>query len=152
MPGYHVAWLRKAVSGAPRFLAGASAVILTGAALLYAPIPFDAAVQGPGMVIRTQLILAAVIVSAISTWILAIRPESQVVRLATSASSGFNLVWIFSFVGLPVVLASLLGIAVATVPVPRRLVLALIAVAVAGFALGLLMMRLTQPPGEHIFG
>jgi hypothetical protein len=132
-------------------LAGASAVVLTGAALLYAPIPFDAALQGPGMVIRTQLVLAVVIVSAIATWMLAMRPENQVVRLATSASSGFNLVWIFSFVGLSVVLSSMLGIAVATVPGPRRLGLALVAVAVAGFALGLLMMRLTQPPGEHIF-
>ena len=60
--------------------------------------------------------------------------------------------WIFSFVGLPVVVVSLMAIFVSAVGVPRRLAAAVGALAVVGFGVGLVVLRLTEPPGEHIFG
>jgi hypothetical protein len=36
--------------------------------------------------------------------------------------------------------------------IPRRFAVAVVSVAVAGFCLGLVLLRLTEPPGEHIFG
>ncbi len=147
-----MALLHKARSAAPRILAVVSSLVLTAAAFLYTPIAIDTASQGPGMAIRTRLIVAVLVLSAVSNWIQAVRPKKRIVQLAINASSGFNLIWIFSFVGPPVVLASLLGAALATVPAPRRFILILIGVAAAGLGLGLLLLRLTEPPGEHIFG
>jgi hypothetical protein len=146
--------LRKATSAVPRILAGASALVLTAVAVLYAPVVIGGSQgqQGQAMATRSQVILAVLVISAASTWLLATRPASRAARIATNASGGFNLIWIFSFVGLPVVLASLLGALVATVPGPRRLIAILIAATAIGFGLGLVVLRLTQPPGEHIFG
>lgn len=147
-----MALLQKARSAAPRILAVVSSLVLTAAAFLYTPIAIDTASQGPGMAIRTRLIAAVLVLSALSNWMQVVRPKNRIVQLATTASSGFNLIWIVSFVGLSVVVASVLGATLATVPAPRRFIAILIAVAVAGLALGLLVLRLTQPPGEHIFG
>lgn len=149
-----ISLLRNARSAAPRILAGASALVLTAVAVLYATIVTDTSQgqQGQRMATRTQLLLAVLVISAASTWLLAARPPSRAVRIATTVSCGFNLIWIVSVVGLPVVVASLLGALVATVPGPRRLSAILIAVAATGFGLGLVVLRLTQPPGEHIFG
>jgi hypothetical protein len=83
---------------------------------------------------------------------LAIRPHGRIPRLVSSVAGGFNGIWIFSFVGLPVVGASLIAIFVSAVGVPRRLAAAVVALAVVGFGIGLVVLRLTQPPGEHIFG
>jgi hypothetical protein len=143
---------QKARSAARAVLAAASALVLTAAAFLYTPVALEASQQGPGMAIRTRLIVAVLMLSALSNWMQAVRPKKRIVQLAINASSGFNLIWIFSFVGPPVVLASLLGAALATVPAPRRFILILIGVAAAGLGLGLLLLRLTEPPGEHIFG
>jgi len=104
------------------------------------------------MVLRIWLLLAFVIVSAVSMWMLVVGRESLAVRLAINLSCGFNLIWIFSFVGPPVVVASVLAAGLATVPAPRRLLPILIGVAAAGLCAGLLVLRFTEPPGEHIFG
>lgn len=101
---------------------------------------------------RAHLLLVVVVVSAAGTWILTIRPDRRAARLVTSAAGGFNGIWIFSFVGLPVVVASLIAILVSAIGVPRRLAVALVTLAVVGFCFGLLVVRLTEPPGEHIFG
>lgn len=100
----------------------------------------------------THLVLAVVVVSAAATWMLAIRPHGRIPRLVSSVAGGFNCIWIFSFVGLPVVVASLIAIFVSAVGVPRRLAAAVVALAVVGFGVGLVALRLTEPPGEHIFG
>jgi hypothetical protein len=149
-----MALVRKAWNSGPRIVAGFAALVLTAAAVFYASIALNASQggQGQGMALRAQLLLAVLVVSAAANWLLATRPSNRVVRVAANLSGGFNLVWSFSFIGLRVVVASLLGAAVATIPGPRRLGAILIGVAAAGFALGLLMFRLTQPPGEHIFG
>jgi hypothetical protein len=142
---------RKTWSFSRRVIAGLSATLLTIALALYGPIGLGT--QSPTeMVIRTHLIWAVLVVSAASTWILTAMPDSRTPRLASSVACGFNGVWIFSFVGPPVVIASLIAIFVALVGVPRRLVIALITVAVVGFVTGLIVLRVTEPPGEHIFG
>ena len=145
-------WRQEAQRTVPRVLAGAAAAVLTVAALLYVPIALASAAQGPAMVVRTRFVLVVLILSAISTWLLAIRPKGLVGRFATNASTGFNLIWIFSFPGLPIVSASLLAAGVATVAGPRRLIPELIASAFIGLGLGLLLLMLTEPPGEHLFG
>jgi hypothetical protein len=139
-------------NAAPRILAGASALVLTAAAVFYAPIAMNVGQPANGIDTRTAVLFAVLVISAASTWLLAAGRGSRGVRAAASVSCGFNLVWFVSFVGLPVVLASLLGAVVAAVPGPRRFSGVLIAVAVSGFGLGLLMLRLTEPAGEHIFG
>ena len=134
-----------------RIVAGLSASLLTVAAVLYAPIGLGT--QSPTeMAVRTHLLLAGVVVSAAGTWILAIRPDSRGARLVSSVVGGFNGIWIFSFVGLPVVVASLAAIFVSAVGVPRRLAAAIVTLAIVGFGMGLVVLRLTQPPGERIFG
>jgi hypothetical protein len=143
-------WREKARSATPRILAGLAATILTATAFIYTPIAV--AVSPSIFAIRVWLLLASVIVSAVSTWMLVVGRESSLIRIAINVSCGFNLVWIFSFVGPPVVGASVLAAGLATVPAPRRLIPVLIGVAVAGLCLGLLVLRSTQPPGEHIFG
>ncbi|MEP6752399.1 MAG: hypothetical protein ABI959_06600 [Candidatus Dormiibacterota bacterium] len=80
------------------------------------------------------------------------RPDRLPSRLVTAATAGFNLIWIFSFAGVPVVLASILGVLVAAVGVPRRILATVVAVAAVAFSLGLILLRVTEPPGEHIFG
>jgi hypothetical protein len=67
-------------------------------------------------------------------------------------AGGFNGIWMFSFVGVPVVVASLMAIVVSAVGVPRRLAAAIVSLALVGFGVGLVVLRLTEPPGEHIFG
>src|SRR5579859_1041165 len=129
-------WRPKAQRGIPRVLAGAAAVVLTVASFLYVPIVVASAAQGPVMAVRTRFVLVVLILSAISTWLFAIRPTGQDGRFATNVSNGFNLIWIFSFAGPPVVGASLLAAAVATVTGPRRLILALVASALVGLGLG----------------
>jgi hypothetical protein len=125
--------------------------MLTAAAVLYVPIGLGT--QSPTeMVVRTHLLFAVVILSAAAGWIVAISPDPRIPRLVSSAAGGFNGIWIFSFVGLPVVVASLLAILVSAIGVPRRLAFTVVTVAVVGFGLGLLVLRLTQPSGEHIFG
>jgi hypothetical protein len=104
------------------------------------------------MAIRTHLVWAVVLLSAAATWIVAFRPERRVARLAAGVTAGFNGIWIFSFVGLPVVVVSLIAILVSAIGVPRRLVAAMFALAIVGFGLGLLVLRVTEPAGEHIFG
>jgi hypothetical protein len=136
----------------PRILAGASALVLTAAAVFYAPIAMNVGQPANGIDTRTAVLFAVLVISAASTWLLAAGRGSRGVRAAASVSCGFNLVWFVSFVGLPVVLASLLGAVIAAVPGPRRFSGVLIAVVAIGFGLGLLLLRLTEPPGEHIFG
>lgn len=134
-----------------RVVACLSAALLTVAAVLYAPIGLGT--QTPAqMVVRTHLLLAVVVVAAAATWILAIRPDSRAARLVAGVACGLNGIWIFSFVGLPVVVASLIAIFVSAVGVPRRLAVAVITLALVGFGVGLVVLRLTQPPGERIFG
>jgi hypothetical protein len=134
-----------------RLSSGLSALLLTVAAVLYAPIGLGP--QSPtGMEVRAYLLLVVVVASAAGTWILTIRPDRRAARLVTSVAGGFNGIWIFSIVGLPVVVASLIAIFVSAIGVPRRLAAALVALAVVGFCLGLLVVRLTEPPGEHILG
>lgn len=145
-------WRQKAQRTVPRVLAGAAAAVLTVAAFLYVPIALASAAQGPAMAVRTRLVLVVLILSATSTWLLAIRPTGPVGRFATNGSTGFNLIWIFSFAGLPIVGASLLAAVVATVAAPRRLLPELVASAFVGLGLGLLLLILTEPPGEHLFG
>jgi cytochrome bd-type quinol oxidase subunit 2 len=131
-------------------LTGLAAFVLSAAAVLYATIAFDTS-SPPGMEVRTRLVWAVLVLSVASTWILAFRKEDQSSRLVTGFASGFNCVWLVSFVGLPVVAASLL----ACLPQPsssRRRVPVVIALAALGLAVGLVMVRLTEPPGEHIFG
>jgi hypothetical protein len=134
-----------------RVVAGLAAAVLTVAAVLYTPIGLGT--QSPTeMAVRTHLLLAVVVVSAAGTWILAIRPDNRVARLVSSMVGGFNGIWIFSFVGLPVVVASLAAIFVSAVGVRRRLAAAIVTLAIVGFGMGLVVLRLTQPPGERIFG
>jgi len=142
---------QKAWSRSQRAVAGLSAALLTAAAVFYAPIGLGT--QSPiGMAVRTHLLLAVVIATAAGTWIVAIRPHDRIARLVASVAGGFNGIWIFSFVGLPVVVASLVAIVVSAIGVPRRLAIAVVTTAIVGFAAGLIVLRLTEPPGEHIFG
>jgi hypothetical protein len=134
-----------------RVIGGLSAGLLTVAVALYSSIGL--ATQSPTeMAVRTHLFLVVLVVSAAGTWIVAISPHGRIPRLVSSVASGFNCIWIFSFVGLPVVVASLLAIFVSAIGVPRRLAVAVLTTAVVGFGLGLVVLRLTEPPGEHIFG
>jgi hypothetical protein len=130
-------WREKARSAAPRVLAGVAALVLTVTTFIYTPI----ASQGSGLGIRIWLLLAVMIVSAVSTWMLVVGHVSPVVKVLINLSCGFNLVWIFSSVGPPVVVASVLAAGLATVPAPRSLLPMLIGVAVAGLCLGLLVLR-----------
>lgn len=145
-------WRQKAQRSVPRVLASAAAVVLTLAAFVYLPIALASAAQDSAMAVRTPFVLVVLILSAISTWLLTIRPTGQVARFATNVSNGFNLIWIFSFAGEPVVGASLLAAVVATVTRPRRLLLELVASAFIGLGLGFLLLLITEPPGEHLFG
>jgi hypothetical protein len=144
--------VRRAWSAAPRVLAGLSALVLTTAAVFYTPIVMGLGQQGNGIETRTAVLLAVLVISAASTWLPLAGRGGRGVRVITSATCGFNLVWIVSVVGIPVVTASLLGAVVAVAPGPRRFSAVLIAVVAIGFGLGLLLLRLTEPPGEHIFG
>jgi hypothetical protein len=132
-------------------LTGLAAFVLSFAALLYATIAFDTS-SPMGMEVRTRLLWAVLVVSAASTWILAFRKENQSSRLVTGLTCGFNCIWLVSFVGLPVVAASLLAAFAAAVMPPRRRVPVVIGLAALGLAIGLVMLRVTEPPGEHIFG
>ncbi|MEA2643990.1 MAG: hypothetical protein QOG08_1016 [Chloroflexota bacterium] len=145
-----MAW-QKTWSRSLRVVAGVSALLLTAAAVLYAPVGLNAS-SPIGVAVRAHLVLAVVVVSAAATWMLAIRPHARISRLVSSMAGGFNGIWIFSFVGLPVVVASLIAIFVSAVGVPRRLAAAIVSLALVGFGVGLLVLRLTEPPGEHIFG
>lgn len=145
------AWRERAWGLARAALAGLSAFVLSAAAVLYATIAFDTS-SPPGMEARTRLVWAALVLSAASSWILAFRKENQSSRLVTGFASGFNGIWLVSFVGFPVVAASLLACFAAAVTGPRRRVPVVIALAALGLAMGLVMVRLTEPPGEHIFG
>lgn len=144
--------VRKAWSAAPRILAAASALVLTVAAVFYTPIVLGLGQHGYGLGIRTNVLLVVLVISAASTWLPVAGRGGRGVRLVTSVTCGFNLVWIFSVVGIPVVTASLLGAIVAIVPGPRRFAAVLVGVAALGLGLGLLMFRLTEPPGERLFG
>jgi hypothetical protein len=64
------------------------------------------------------------------------------VKVAVNLSCGFNLIWIFSFIGPPVVLASVVAAGLATVPAPRRLLPVLLGAAVTGLCLGLLVLQI----------
>jgi hypothetical protein len=145
-------WREKARGAAPRVLAALSALVLTAVAFVYTPIVFTTSTQGSSASIRLWLLLPMVILAAVSTWMLVIGRQNLVVRMAINFSSGFNLIWIFSFIGPPVVVASVLAAGLATVPVPRQQLPTLFGVAIGGLALGLLVLILTQPPGERIFG
>lgn len=134
---------------ATRVAAGAAAAVLTLAVLLYAPIAVTTSEDG--MAVRTHVLLAVLAVSAVSTWMLAVRRGGLAVRFVVNLVNGFNVIWLFSFVGLPVVVASLVAMVIASLG-PRRLVAPLVAASLAGLATGLLLLRLTAPPGEHIFG
>ena len=134
-----------------RLVAGLAAAILTSAALLYAPIGLGTD-SPPGMAVRTHVLWAVLVLSAAATWVLAVKSELRLVRLVAAAAGGFNGLWIFSFVGPPVVLASLAAIVVAAIGVPRRLSIAIVAAAMVGLVLGLVLLSLTAPPGEHLFG
>jgi hypothetical protein len=135
----------------PNIVAGAAAAVLTAAAVLYTPIAVASSAQGSAMAVRTRFLLAVLVLSAISTWLLAIRPTGLVARSLSSFTNGFNLIWIVSFVGPPVVVASLLAVAVATMTGSRRLILRLTVLVVGGLGLGVLLLFLTEPPGEHLF-
>lgn len=136
-------WRQRARSAAPRVLAAVSALIFTVVAFIYTPI---AATAGSGGT-RLWLLLPCVILGAVSTWMLVVGRENQVVRLAINFSSGFNLIWIFSVIGPPVVLASVLAAGLVTVPAPRRLLPTLFGVAIVGLVLGLVALILTRPTG-----
>lgn len=141
----------KTRSASLRLGAGASAAVLTAAAILYAPI--GVGTQSPTeMAVRTHLFFAVVLTSATGMWIVTVRPRVDAARLVSAATAGFNCVWIFSFVGVPVVVASVVAISVSAVGVPRRRTIAAVALASAAFVLGLVVLRITEPPGEHIFG
>ena len=134
-----------------RIAAAFSATVFTAAALLYAPIGLGT--ESPeGMAVRTHALWAVLVLSAAATWILATKPETRLVRLVSGVAGGFDLIWIFSFVGPPVVLAGLAAVCVAAIGAPRRVGLAVFALAIVGLGLGLVLLRLTQPAGEHIFG
>jgi hypothetical protein len=130
---------------------GLSAGLLTVAVALYASIGL-ATQSSIEMAVRTHLLLAVLVVSAAGTWIVAIMPRVRFPRLISGVAAGFNAIWIFSFVGLPVVVASLIAIFISAVGVPRRMTIAVMTTAIVGFGLGLLVLRLTEPSGEHIFG
>jgi hypothetical protein len=134
-----------------RLASGLAAVVLTAAAILYAPIALSAQ-SSAGMDLRTHLLLVVVVISAAGTWIMTLTPRRRAARFVASAAGGFNGIWILSGIGLPVVVASLIAILVATVGLPRRLAAVIVALALVGLALGLIAVRLTQPLGEHIFG
>ncbi len=138
-------------SVALRLAAGLAAIVFTAASSLYAPIGLGT--QSPaGMEVRTQAVWVLLVASAAATWLVAIRPALRSPRLLSSATAGFNLIWIFSFAGPPVVLASLAAICAATVGPPSRLTVAGLAAAISGLVLGLIFLLLTEPPGEHLFG
>lgn len=141
-------WRDRVLANLPKGLAIVSVVALAAAAILYAPIATGPS-QGTGMEIRTTLIFGVLVVSAASMSLIAARGH-DFVRAVASLSNGFNLVWIFSFVGPPVVIAALMGIAAAVTVKPRRLVLLFLPI--CGAVLGALMLRLTEPPGERLFG
>jgi len=130
-------WREKARAAAPRFLAGIAALVLTLTTFVYTPI----AGQGTGPGLRIWLLLAVMAVSAVSSWMLVVGRRDLPIGLLINFSCGFNLVWIFSAVGPPVVVASVLAAGLATIPAPRSLLPALIGVAVAGLILGLIVLR-----------
>jgi hypothetical protein len=130
-------WREKARAAAPRVLAGVGALVLTGTTFIYTPV----ASQGTGTGIRIWLLLAVMAISAVSTWMLVVGRQDLPIRLLINLSCGFNLVWIFSAVGPPVVVASVVAAGLATIPAPRSLLPALIGVAVAGLFLGLVALR-----------
>src|SRR6185312_13772771 len=100
-------------SVALRLAAGLAAIVFTAASSLYAPIGLGT--QSPaGMEVRTQAVWVLLVASAAATWLVAILPALRSPRLLSSATAGFNLIWIFSFAGPPVVLASLAAICAAT--------------------------------------
>jgi len=129
-----------------------AALVLTVVAFIYTPIVVTTSSQAGSVSIRLWLLLPMVIVAAVSTWMLVVGRQSLVVRVAINLSSGYNLIWIFSFIGVPVVLASVLAAGLATVPAPRQQLPILFGVAIGGLVLGLLVLILTQPPGQRIFG
>jgi len=129
-----------------------AALVLTVVAFIYTPIVVTTSSQAGSVSIRLWLLLPMVIVAAVSTWMLVVGRHSLVVRVAINLSSGYNLIWIFSFIGVPVVLASVLAAGLATVPAPRQQLPILFGVAIGGLVLGLLVLILTQPPGQRIFG
>jgi hypothetical protein len=118
--------------------------------MLYATIAFDTS-SPPGKEVRTRLVWAVLVLSAASTWILAFRRENQSSSLVTGFASGFNCIWLVSFVGLPVVAASLLACFAAAVTGPRRRGPVVIAPAALGLAVAC-DGALAEPPGENIFG
>jgi hypothetical protein len=130
-------WREKARAAAPRVLTAAAALVLTATTFIYTPI----ASQGTGTGIRIWLLLAVMAISAVSTWMLLVGRRDLPIRLLINLSCGFNLVWIFSAVGPPVVVASVVAAGLATIPAPRSLLPALIGVAVAGLCLGLIVLR-----------
>jgi hypothetical protein len=130
-------WREKARAAAPRVLAGIAALVLTVTTFIYTPI----ASQGTGTGLRIWLLLAVVAVSAVSSWMLVVGRQDLPIRLLINFSCGFNLVWIFSAVGPPVVVASVVAGGLATIPAPRSVLPALIGVAVAGLCLGLIVLR-----------
>jgi hypothetical protein len=134
-----------------RVASGFAAIVLTAAAILYAPIALSGQ-SSTGMDLRTHLLLVVVVISAAGTWILTIRPNRRSARFVASLAGGFNGIWILSGIGLPVVVASLIAIFVAAVGLPRRVTGLVVGLALVGLAIGLIVVRLTQPPGEHIFG
>jgi hypothetical protein len=123
-------------------LAVASAVVFTVFAFVYSPTAVAASTQSHGIQIRIWVLLAFVIVSAASTWMLAVGQQNLSVKVAVNLSCGFNLIWIFSFIGPPVVLASVVAAGLATVPAPRRLLPVLLGAAVTGLCLGLLVLQI----------
>jgi len=121
-------------------LAVISAVILTAVTFWSAAVVFLP--QTPGLKIRIWVLLAVMALAAVSTWMLVIGRQGLLVKLAINVSCGFNLIWMFSFFGPPVVVASVVAAGLATVPAPRRLLPALIGSAVAGLCLGLLVLQI----------
>jgi hypothetical protein len=117
-------------------------VVFTVFAFLYSPTAVAATSQSHGIQIRIWLLVAFVIVSAVSTWMLVVGQQGLLVKLAVNLSCGFNLIWIFSFIGPPVVLASVVAAGLATVPAPRGLLPVLVGSAVAGLCLGLLVLQI----------
>jgi hypothetical protein len=133
-------WQERARRATPRILAVISAVILTAVAFYSAAIVFVP--QTPGMAVRIWVLLAFMVVAAVSTWMLVVGQQSLGVKLAVNLAGGFNLIWMFSFFGPPVVVASVIAAGLASVPAPRRLLPVLIGVAVAGLCLGLLTLQI----------
>ncbi len=74
-------------------------------------------------------------------WMLVAGQQSTLLKLAINVSGGFNLIWMFSFFGPPVVVASAIAAGLATVPAPRRLLPMLVGAAVVGLCLGLLALQ-----------